>query len=183
MSAPAIRILEWQRGSDCGLLAQAEAVFWETSLRPYPPGPEREAFRERWFGRFLQGGSDVVLLAVAADATVAGYLVGAVEDPAPQARFADLGYFRCRFPALTQRFPAHLHINLTARWRGQGIGARLIEAFAARSTSAGAAGMHAITGKGMRNVAFYRRCGFTQEADTIWNERHIVFLARALPAR
>jgi GNAT superfamily N-acetyltransferase len=162
------------------LLAQVEAIFWETSARTFPPGPERDAFRERWLGRYLQGGSDVVLLALAGADTVAGYVVGALEDPAGQPRFADMAYFRTDFAALTKRFPAHLHINLAATFRSQGIGASLIEAFGERAKQAGAPGMHAITGKGMRNVGFYIRCGFTVRGRAPWNGREIVFLGREL---
>jgi GNAT superfamily N-acetyltransferase len=81
---------------------------------------------------------------------------------------------------LTKRFPAHLHINLDAGFRSQGIGAALIEAFAARAKRAGAAGLHAVTGKGVRNVGFYLRCGFTERATAVWNGREIVFLGREL---
>ena len=162
------------------LLAQVEAIFWQTSARNFPPGPERDAFRERWLGRYMRGGSDVVLLALAGDDTVAGYLVGALEDPAEQPRFADIGYFRTDFADLTKRFPAHLHINLAAEFRSQGIGAQLIEAFAGYASRAGAPGMHAVTGKGMRNVGFYARCGFTERATALWNGHAIVFLAREL---
>jgi hypothetical protein len=87
-------------GPECPphLLAQIDGIFLETGPRAPPPGPEREAFRERWLGRFMRGGTDVVLLALAHEDTVAGYLVGAVEDPALQERFADIGYFRAHLP-------------------------------------------------------------------------------------
>ena len=115
MSDPTISLIQLDDAErHPALLAQVEAIFWETSARTFPPGPERDAFRERWLGRYLQGGSDVVLLALAGADTVAGYLVGALEDPAGQPRFADMSYFRTDFAALTQRFPAHLHINLAA---------------------------------------------------------------------
>ena len=40
--------------------------------------------------------------------------------------------------------------------------------------------MHAVTGKGMRNVGFYARCGFVERATALWNGREIVFLGREL---
>jgi GNAT superfamily N-acetyltransferase len=163
------------------LLAQVEAIFFEASGRAFAPGPEREAFRERWLGRYLGGGSDAVLLALEED-TVAGYLVGAVEDPAGQARFADIGYFRTDFAALCRAFPAHLHINLAPAFRNMGLGARLIEAFAAHAAAAGAPGMHVVTAEGARNVRFYLRCGFAARGAALWNGRQVVFLGRALTA-
>jgi hypothetical protein len=89
-----------------GLLAQVEAIFFEASGRILTPGPERAAFRERWLGRYLLGGSDVVLLALAGSDRVAGYLVGALENPAEQPRFADLGYLNADFAGLCRRSAA-----------------------------------------------------------------------------
>jgi GNAT superfamily N-acetyltransferase len=181
MSPPAYRLIEleapWRHPE---LIAQVDAIFWQTAARTFPPGAERDAFRERWLGRYLEGGSDVVLVALAGGTGVVGYLVGAVANAALEARFADIDYFRTDFAALMARFPAHLHINLDADFRSQGIGAALIEAFAARAKRAGAVGMHAVTGKGLRNVGFYARCGFTERAAGVWNGREIVFLGREL---
>lgn len=167
-------------GLSPALAAQVDAIFFEASGRTFAPGPERSAFRERWLGRFLQGGTDVVLLAVDGRETVAGYLVGALEDPAQQPRFADITYFASDFRDLCRRYPAHLHINLAPAFRNRGVGAQLIEAFAARAS--GAPGMHVVTGRQARNVSFYARCGFSQVGATVWNGSDIVFLGRSLPA-
>jgi GNAT superfamily N-acetyltransferase len=181
MSPPTLNLLAleapWHHPE---LIHQVDAIFWQTAARTLPPGREREDFRERWLGRYLKGGSDVVLIARAGETRVAGYLVGAVANPIPQPRFADIGYFRADFAALMPRFPAHLHINVGAGFRSQGIGAKLIEAFAARAKGAGAAGMHVVTGRGLRNVGFYGRCGFSERAAAMWNGREIVFLGREL---
>ena len=163
------------------LLAQVDAIFFEASIRKLEPGPERDAFRERWLGRYVRGGTDVVLLALAGDETVAGYLVGALENPALQDRFADIAYFRSDFADLCRQFPAHLHINLAPAFRNRGLGARLIEAFADAARRAGAPGMHVVTGRGMRNVRFYRRCGFVERGSAMRDGGAAVFLGRLLP--
>jgi GNAT superfamily N-acetyltransferase len=162
------------------LIEQIDTIFFAASSRTFPPGPERDAFRDRWLGRYLRGGSDALFLALHGEDTVAGYLVGAVENPAVQERFADIAYFRIEFAALCRQFPAHLHINLSPAFRGRGIGARLIEAFAGYAAGQGAAGMHIITGQGMRNVRFYERCGFRQVGAAPWKGGDVVFLARSL---
>ena len=97
-----------------------------------------------------------------------------------QERFADVGYFRTAFANLSPLYPAHLHINLAAHFRGQGTGARLIEAFAEIARQAGAPGMHVVTGRGMRNVRFYERCGFVERDSASWKGGEVVFLGRAL---
>jgi GNAT superfamily N-acetyltransferase len=162
------------------LIEQINTIFFEASSRTFPPGPERDAFRERWLGRYLRGGSDALFLALQGEDTVAGYLVGAVENPALQERFADIGYFRTEFAELCRQFPAHLHINLSPAFRSRGIGARLIEAFAGYASGRGAAGMHIVTGQGMRNVRFYERCGFGERGKAPWKGGEVVFLARSL---
>ena len=167
-------------GLTSALVAQVDAIFFEASGRTFALGPERTAFRERWLGRFLQGGTDVVLLAIDGRETVAGYLVGALDDPAQQPRFADISYFAGDFRDLCRRYPAHLHINLAPAFRNRGVGVQLIEAFAARASGAGAPGMHVVTGKQARNVSFYARCGFSQVGATVWNDGDIVFLGRNL---
>lgn len=164
------------------LLGQVGEIFFEASGRTFRAGPARDAFRERWLGRYLQGGSDVALIAVDGGGIVAGYLVGAVTDPAEQERFADIGYFRADFRELCRRYPAHLHINLAPAFRGRGLGARLIEAFAACAADAGATGMHVVTGRGARNVAFYRRCGLVELGSCAWLGREVVFLGMGLGA-
>ncbi len=110
---------------------------------------------------------------------VVGYLVGALSDPAPDPRHADLGYFRA-FADMTRLYPAHLHLNIAPQHRSAGLGARLIAAFAAHAAARGAEGMHVCTGKGMRNVGFYLTNGFTELAETDWNSRTIVMLGRRL---
>ena len=181
MPVEQIRIVR-PAGPECPphLLAQIDAIFFEASARPPPPGPEREAFRERWLGRYLHGGTDVVLLALAGEHTVAGYLVGALEDPAEQERFVDIAYFRTHFVELTRRFPAHLHVNLGEPFRGRGTGTLLVEAFAEVAQQAGAPGMHVVTGRGMRNVRFYERCGFVERGCAPWKGGEVVLLGRAL---
>lgn len=173
-----VRAGEWTPAKN----AQVEAIFFEASGRTFAPGPERMAFRERWLGRFLQGGTDVVLLAMEGTDTVAGYLVGALDDPSQQPRFTDIAYFAGDFRDLCRRYPAHLHINIAPAFRNRSVGVQLIEAFAARAAGAGAPGMHVVTGKQARNISFYTRCGFSQVGATVWNGGDIVFLGRDLPA-
>ena len=158
---------------------QVENIFFEASGRSFEPGPEREAFLQRWLGRYLEHAGDRVLLALAGE-TVSGYLVGSLDNPAEQQRFFDLDYYRTHFADACRRFPAHLHINLAAAFRSRGIGAALIETFAAQAAAAGAAGVHVVTGKGMRNVRFYERCGFAAVGSAPWNGREVLFLARNL---
>ena len=66
------------------------------------------------------------------------------------------------------------------RARGHGVGARLVEHFAAHAAACGSAGLHVVTGAGMRNVGFYERLGFREVARAPRNGGMVVMLARGL---
>lgn len=158
---------------------QIESICLEASGRTFVPGPDRDWFRYRWLGRYLDAPGDPVVVAIVGE-MLAGYLVGSLENPAEQPRFCDLDYYCSHFAAHCRRFPAHLHINLAAAYRSRGIGKALIDAFAALAAGAGAGGVHVVTGKGMRNNRFYERCGFKPIDSAPWNGREVVLLGKDL---
>jgi GNAT superfamily N-acetyltransferase len=178
-----VRIMPYRAvAADATARASIDAIFFGASgTQSFASEAERGAFRARWLGRFLDGGDADHAFVAVTESGVIGYLVGALDDPAVSGRFSDIGYFR-NFANLTATYPAHLHINLAAEARNQGVGARLIEAFAAHAHAAGAAGMHVVTGAASRNVRFYAACGFA-EAGRLETAKPIVFLGRRLNIR
>ena len=111
--------------------------------------------------------------------TVIGYLAGCLEDPRGTPLFADLGYYAA-FGPLCDAYPAHLHINVAAATRSQGVGAALIEAFAAQCKDAKLPGLHLVTNEGARNVRFYQQNGFKVLATTLSHGTPVVFMGRRL---
>ena len=153
------------------LLEQLDAIFFEASgTKTFADEDARAAFRERWFARYLDQHPQWAFVAIAGDDRVAGYLVGALDEGSGFEAFA----------AAAADFPAHLHVNLAPQFRNRGIGAMLIEAFAADARRAGAKGMHVVTTADARNVRFYEREGFRERARTSVNGRELVFLGRSL---
>ncbi len=69
---------------------------------------------------------------------------------------------RHEFPAADlARYPAHLHINLDARWRGLGAGRRLLDAYLAQLLDLGVPGVHLhTTSLNLAAIALYTRMGF-----------------------
>jgi ribosomal protein S18 acetylase RimI-like enzyme len=60
-----------------------------------------------------------------------------------------------------ERFPAHLHINMTPHFRGAGVGRALIERFINRLRESRISGVHAVVGgDNQRAQAFFSREGF-----------------------
>jgi len=162
------------------LLPALEAVFFEASgTKSFAREVDRQVFRERWLGRYLEHDPWWAYLAFDSNDTLAGYLIGSLDDPARTQRFDDISYFK-DFAALTLAYPAHLHVNLAPSFRNLGIGANLIDTFADAATRAGAPGVHVVTGAGARNTSFYARNGFHELGRTKSNSNEVVFLGRRL---
>ncbi|MDX2288659.1 MAG: GNAT family N-acetyltransferase [Hyphomicrobiaceae bacterium] len=156
-----------------------DIFFTASKTSSFPSAQARADFHDRWLGRYLRHDTDWFSVARTLDGDIAGYLAGAIDDPAAAPRFADIGYFAALAP-VTVRFPAHLHVNVRADLRARGIGAALIGAFAADAAAAGAVGLHVVTGHDSRNVAFYMRHGFDPLVGLSWNGARILMLGRRL---
>jgi GNAT superfamily N-acetyltransferase len=181
--ATAIQIHRYQDiGTDPALKLGIDRVFFDSSnTQTFASESARQAFRERWLGRYLIHDPAWAYVALSGDATVAGYLVASLDDPARTLRFADIPYF-AHFSDLTKAYPAHLHVNLDAAFRNRGIGGGLIARFMADARNAGAPGVHVVTSRAARNVAFYNRYDFAEAGAHGAGEREVVFLARTLDA-
>lgn len=165
---------------DPAITAGLDSIFFEASnTKSFADAADRNQFRERWLGRYLREDARTTFLALAGPKFVAGYVAGSLADPALETRFADIAYFQT-FRHLTCKFPAHLHINVAAGFRGQGLGEQLIGRFVDEAARAGSPGVHVVTTRGARNARFYLRNGFREEGAEGSGAKEIVFLARAL---
>ncbi len=157
-----------------------EGIFFAASAtQSFADAATRAAFRERWLGRFLAHYPEGTFVAVDSRGTLLGYVIGSVDDPAHDPRFADIAYFK-DLAQLTRHYPAHLHINLAPEARNKGIGGRLVEAFAGYARENGAIGVHVVTSKASRNRSFYARQGFDLLATLGAPGQEIVMLGRLL---
>lgn len=179
-------VIEIQRWSDIAqreqLLPALEVVFFEASgTKSFAGKADRQAFRERWLGRYLEYDPQWAYLAFDTNGKLAGYLLGSLDDPAQTPRFEDIDYFK-DFAALTLAYPAHLHVNVAPAFRNIGIGAQLIDTFSKDAARAGAKGVHVVTGADARNISFYVRNDFRELGRAKSNANEVVFLGRRLSA-
>lgn len=159
---------------------EIDEIFFEaSSVQSFASDEARRGFRQLWLGRYLSEEPEHAFVALGADGTACGYLIGSIEDPARRAEFSELTYFK-DFAHLTARFPAHLHINVAQAARSQGIGAELIEAFIKHLQRLDVPGVHVVTGRGQRNVGFYGRSGFTERGSSPWRNNEVVLLGREI---
>jgi GNAT superfamily N-acetyltransferase len=174
-----VRLTDLDTAARVTTIAAIDAIFFETAPAAPSEPLARAAFHDLWLGQYLRHEPHLCWLARDADGAVLGYLVGSFVDPATSPRFASLSYVRA-FAPYTATHPAHLHINLTAAARGQGVGQRLVEAFVMDCVAAGLPGLHVVTGAAMRNVRFYERCGYRPIATVARGQGHVVCLGRTL---
>ena len=67
--------------------------------------------------------------------------------------------------SITDRYPAHLHINLLPRVQGRGLGRSLIERLAGQLRERGVAGVHlGVSGTNTPAIGFYKHLGFAPVA-------------------
>lgn len=73
---------------------------------------------------------------------------------------------------LVAAYPAHIHMNLLERARGQRVGSRLLEAWRNKARSGGVTGIHLGANAGNSGgVAFWTRSGFVPQStigSTVW---------------
>ena len=143
------------------LRGKIDRIFFESSaVTSFADEAARQAFNERWLGRYVTHYPDWFYVALCdGRRDVAGYLAGCVQDVRDTSLFDDISYFD-DFSKHLDRYPAHLHVNLASQLRSQGIGAQLVARFLTDAANGGACGVHVVTGQGSRNVGFYNRCGF-----------------------
>jgi GNAT superfamily N-acetyltransferase len=160
-------------------LAEAEAIFWDSAgTTVFETAEARAAFRELWFGRYLEHVPGEFFLALGEDGDVRGYLAGALISDAPPLPGPD--YFALFPSELIAQFPAHIHVNIRADQRSAGLGAELVRAFAAHCRAAGLPGLHAVTAAGSGSAAFFEACGLKPRATANWRGRNLAFLARSI---
>lgn len=165
-------LLDMAPAAERRLYAAAEAVFWETANTTcFGSAEELLQFRRKYFDYYWEVAPELFLPALteAEGGTLdppgpgaLGYLC-AVADTREHPELFDLADHIPLFADLYERYPAHLHINLTAASRGHGLGGRLIAVLEERLRDRGIAGLHLVTDPGARNVGFYRKNGFRDE--------------------
>ena len=177
-----MRIVRWTDEPDpVSRWREIEAIFFASSATTtFPSEAVRATFFETWTGYYRASEPERILLAVASDGTLAGYLTGCADSRGAERLFKDIELYAV-FEDLFTAFPAHLHVNCRPDQRSRGVGGRLVDAFIEQCRREKLAGVHVVTAVGARNLSFYRRHGFTHEVTRRWGkDRALLFLGRPL---
>lgn len=157
------------------LKTPVDEIFFESSAKKdFKNEEEREAFRYKYLGFYLEKYPDLAL--VAQGETVLGYTVGALDskDQALQRIQPHLNLFQEYF----DKFPAHLHINCHALSRGMGIGSLLIKRLEELFVKHGVMGYHIMTSPDAKSRDFYRKLGLNFEVIKEFHGAQILFMGK-----
>jgi GNAT superfamily N-acetyltransferase len=92
---------------------------------------------------------------------------------------AERSFARAIRREISRSFPAHLHVNVDAGFRGVGVGRRLLEDYLVALRADGVPGVHLFCGR--EPLPFYRRIGFGELAVVEFRGTAVFALGMALP--
>lgn len=143
-------------------IGEIDDIFFQSSAtRFFSSKQEKDAFRERSLGRYIERHRDSFFVALDGSGLVVGYLAGCLKNPTELAHFSDIEYFET-ISDLCRDYPAHLHVNVAAPWRNHGLGAALVERFVMWARLHSVDGIHLVTSRTSRSIPFYQRSGFQE---------------------
>ena len=155
---------------------EIQKVFFESSeKKDFVSLIERDQFMHKYLGLYYEMFPDYFYIAEW-EGNVVGYICGAPVTMTP--------YLLKKQPHLIQfkeesiHFPAHLHINLTEKARGKGLGVELIERFCNELRNLNISGVHIITSPNARNIHFYKKVGFSFVKENF--NKNLLFMGKEL---
>ncbi len=180
MSAQIIRYSEASIEGRARLRLGLERIFFLSSpTKIFHDEAQRTLHYDRWLGRYLRSFPGDCFVSVDGAGDALAYLAGCPDSAAARSLFGDIDYYPRFWPQYAD-YPAHFHVNTAPEQRGQGHGARLVEAYAAHCRSASISGMHVVTAAASPAVVFFNKCGLRRLTSTEWQRRQLELLGRKL---
>jgi GNAT superfamily N-acetyltransferase len=161
-------------------IGEIDDIFFQSSAKQsFSSEQEKDVFRERSLGRYIERHRDSFFVALDESGLVVGYLAGCLKNPTELAHFSDIEYFEA-IGDLCRDYPAHLHVNVAAPWRNHGLGAALVERFVMWARLHSVEGIHLVTSRTSRSIPFYQRSGFYELRVFPWSSGISVCMGRKL---
>ncbi len=142
-----------------------ERICLETSSETFKTKEDRDVFTYRWVINYLQNYSKYCFVSVE-DGDILGYIVSTPNTEEQEQIYTEkskieIGLTRDVLKDLLRDYPAHLHINLTSKARGKGVGTKLIDTLEHKLMSVGVNGVHlGVMSDNENAIGFYKKNGF-----------------------
>lgn len=152
-----------------------EEIFFESSsIKDFKDEKEKIDFKFKYLDYY----KDKKFFFYKKHQEVLGYICGVLKTS--ENMFDLYPYYKELNPSLLERFPSHLHINLSKKSRGRGIGSLLIEHFIQSLKREKICGVHIFTGTKSRNISFYEKNSFGFALSVRYHKSLIKFMAREI---
>lgn len=166
-------------------LSETIKIFFQTSsVQSFKSTDAKELFLYRYFGYYQEDHADLFFVALheKSDDIPLGYICGmgnsfndqALLELQPQLEF---------FNEVEEKYPAHLHINISPLFHGQGIGSYLMDAFEQKLLEKGVSGVHIITAPDAGNTIFYKKRGFDFELVKKINNVDLLLMGKTIKSK
>lgn len=156
-------------------------IFYETSsVKKFVSEDARRNFEFKYLGWYLAQQSRFAFVACEGN-EILGYILGCADTQGSN-DLLSLNPMLINFSDLYSQYPAHLHINLTERSRGLGIGSKLLETLESNLITAQVRGVHLITSPDASNRFFYQKNGYRFEQIRTFNGCDLLFMGKTLPS-
>lgn len=142
-----------------------EKICLETSTDILATKKDREIFTFKWVINYLQNYPRYCFVSVEGD-DILGYIVSTPDTEKQEERYKEqsnrkIKYSREVLGHILLDYPAHLHINLTSKARGKGVGSMLIKYMENNLISNGVTGVHlGVMSDKESAIGFYKKNGF-----------------------
>lgn len=137
--------------------SEVEKIFFQTSeKKEFESVPAKEQFYQKYLGHYLEHHTATTFVACDENC-VLGYITICVDTEGDH-KLLELNPHLRQYQHLYKDFPAHLHINLSPKAQGKGIGSGLLNY--AFSHLKKPCAIHLITLANARNIHFYQRNHF-----------------------
>lgn len=154
-------------------------IFFSTSsIKIFENSEAKERFFQKYLGIYQLKHPDHFICA-SEDEKILGYICGAVNSKSERELYISLLHFKV-FEDFYEKYPAHLHINISPEFSGKGLGSKLIKKYEEHLIDLGIIGVHLITNPTSRNVHFYQKNDYSFTCEREFNGHRLLFMAKTL---
>ena len=152
-------------------------IFFDTTSRKsFKDDKERQEFFESWTSFYIDHHPEDVLMAFNEKDQLMAYLTGCRDSEQAKEVLSTRTDSYTLFEDQFAEYPAHLHINTSLNFQGQGVGGALIQEYMSHLKEAKVKGLHIVTSGDSRNIGFYKKNGFTDEIERDFNGSRLRFM-------
>lgn len=155
-----------------------QIFFQNSSVNKFEDLKSKDAFFYKYLGHYQQNYPDL-LITIMEDSTVLGYICGSSDSQNDKILYELVNYYNL-FSDYFNDYPAHLHINISQKFTGKGLGGLLLSRFERKLTQLNCKGVHLVTGVDSRNISFYRKNGYGFAVERKFKSTPLLFLSKSL---